>query len=227
MKRLKLIFLFALICGSAYTQEDTPQGAYLAKDGETTHLWLFIDGYSSYIQYTDNAYQMTWGGPFSKQGGEILVEVEYNDMSPEEIGKSKNTGARHSSGGIQMGDLNFQQQTVKKQDLDGLWRITGRQQDNTMSEIPKGDRKTIKLLVDGFFQWIAINPAEKGFYGTGGGHYSFQNGEYTERLLFFSRDDSRVGAALSFQGKVEADQWHHSGLSSKGDPIYEIWSREK
>jgi len=30
---------------------------------------------------------------------------------------------------------------------------------------------------------------------------------------------------LSFKGKVEGDNWDHSGLSSKGDPIHEIWTR--
>jgi hypothetical protein len=53
------------------------------------------------------------------------------------------------------------------------------------------------------------------------------NGKYTENILFFSRDNSRVGAQLTFDGKIEDGNWHHSGLSSKGDPIYEIWSRVK
>jgi len=80
--------------------------------------------------------------------------------------------------------------------------------------------------VDGHFQWIAINPAEKGFYGTGGGHYAFQNGKYSEHILFFSRDNTRVGALLTFDGEIKDSDWHHSGRSSKGDPIYEIWSRD-
>jgi hypothetical protein len=80
--------------------------------------------------------------------------------------------------------------------------------------------------VDGYFQWIAINPAQKGFYGTGGGKYSFKEGQYTENIVFFSRDNSRVGAELNFKGELRDKAWHHSGLSSKGDPIYEIWSME-
>jgi hypothetical protein len=63
--------------------------------------------------------------------------------------------------------------------------------------------------------------------GTGGGTYTFANGKYTEHIEFFSRDSSRVGAALTFDGKLENGDWHHSGLSSKGDPIYEVWSRKK
>ena len=52
---------------------------------------------------------------------------------------------------------------------------------------------------------------------------TFENGKYTEHIEFFSRDSSRVGASLGFDGKIENGAWHHSGLSSRGEPIYEIW----
>lgn len=57
-----------------------------------------------------------------------------------------------------------------------------------------------------------------------GGTYSAVKGIYTENITFFSRDNSRVGAELSFEFAVKNGDWHHSGKSSKGDPIYEIWS---
>ena len=202
-------------------------GAYLAKEGNVNHLWLFVDGYSSYIQYEGNKYISTWGGPFSEESNSLQVTIEYNDAKPEEIGTVKKTNAQLTAKGISMGSLNFKKQAPHQQNLDGLWRITGREEKDKMSTIPRGDRKTIKILVDGYFQWIAINPAEKGFYGTGGGTYSFANNKYSEKILFFSRDNSRVGAVLTFDGEIKDNQWHHSGLSSKGDPIYEIWSRDK
>ena len=74
---------------------------------------------------------------------------------------------------------------------------------------------------------MAINPVSKEFFGTGGGTYTFTNGQYTEHVEFFSRDSSRVGAILSFEGKVKDDVWNHSGKSSKGDPLNEVWTREK
>ena len=52
------------------------------------------------------------------------------------------------------------------------------------------------------------------------------NGKYTEQIEYFSRDNSKVGASLSFEGKLVDDHWHHSGLSSTGNQIYEVWSRE-
>jgi len=227
MKRLFLSFTILLMSFAVIAQTKQPlTGAYLAKEGNVNHLWLFVDGYSSYIQYEANKYLSTWGGPFSDESGNIQVQVEYNDAKPDEIGQTKDTQAKVSSSEIKMGNLIFKKQASNKQDLDGLWRITGRKQEDKISEIPRGNRKTIKILVAGYFQWIAINPAEKTFSGTGGGQYTFKNKKYTERILFFSRDNSRVSAELSFEGEIKDGKWHHTGLSSKGDPIYEIWSRD-
>jgi hypothetical protein len=99
--------------------------------------------------------------------------------------------------------------------------------DGNMNDIPKRDRKTLKLLTGTRFQWMAINPATKEFFGTGGGTYRFENGKYIETIEFFSRDSTRVGASLQFDGKVEGDTWYHSGKSSRGDDLNEIWSREQ
>ncbi|MDX1470670.1 MAG: hypothetical protein R3213_04170 [Flavobacteriaceae bacterium] len=60
--------------------------------------------------------------------------------------------------------------------------------------------------------------------GTGGGTYTTEDGKYTENIEFFSRDNSRVGASLEFDFELVDGDWHHSGFSSKGDPLYEIWT---
>jgi hypothetical protein len=95
-----------------------------------------------------------------------------------------------------------------------------------MNAIQKSARKTIKIMTGDRFQWAAINTATGEFFGTGGGTYTFKDGRYTEQIEFFSRDSSRVGMSLNFEGKVTDGDWHHRGKSSKGDPIYEIWSKE-
>lgn len=226
----KLILSTVLICAVTLITAQTPaniQGVYTTKKGDTNVVWMFIDGYSSQITYKDNAYISTFGGPYTYQDGSLSVQVEYNDANADAIGKAETFALTASANGLQeQAGQTWKKETAKAQDLDGLWRITGRKQNDKMSTIQRGDRKTIKLLVDGYFQWIAINPAEKGFYGTGGGHYTFADGKYNEHILFFSRDDSRVGAHLGFDGELKSGEWHHSGLSSKGDPIYEIWSRD-
>ena len=83
----------------------------------------------------------------------------------------------------------------------------------------------MKILSGTRFQWIAYNVETKQFMGTGGGTYTTVDGKYTENIEFFSRDDNRVGASLEFNYKLKEGKWHHSGKSSKGDPMYEVWSR--
>jgi hypothetical protein len=211
---------------AAYGQSATLDGAYLSKTDGVNTLWLFKDGYSSKVIYEDDRYISTQGGPYTFDGQSLQITWEY-DANPDIVGSQSTFVSSKSGTSLNVEGTVFVKQVSVKQDLDAVWRITGRQNtDQVISDIPRGDRKTIKILVDGYFQWIAINPAQKGFYGTGGGKYSFKEGQYTENIVFFSRDNSRVGAELNFKGELRDKAWHHSGLSSKGDPIYEIWSME-
>lgn len=110
--------------------------------------------------------------------------------------------------------------------LAGVWKITGRMEEGKMNQIHQsGTRKTLKMLTGSRFQWFAIDPDGNKFSGTGGGTYVFKDGKYIETIDFFSRDASRVGSSLSFDGHLEEGKWHHSGLSSRGDKIYEVWEK--
>lgn len=218
------ILLFAGLVPPILAQDIS--GAYLAENNGTKHLLLITDGYITHSTYSNDTYMSTQGGTYSLGDKQLIVQCEFDDKAADNIGKSHTFSLEIANNALILNGTTFQKQAKKAQGLDGLWRITGRKTNDNMQTIQRGDRKTIKILIDGYFQWIAINPAEKGFYGTGGGHYEFSNGKYQENILFFSRDNSRVGASLNFDGKIENEQWHHSGKSSKGDPIYEIWSRD-
>ena len=109
-------------------------------------------------------------------------------------------------------------------DLEGNWVITGRKRNGEISRSTPGARRTIKILGGVRFQWVAFNSETKEFFGSGGGTYTSEDGSYVENLEFFSRDSTRVGARLPFQYELKEGQWHHSGKSSKGEPLYEIWS---
>lgn len=51
--------------------------------------------------------------------------------------------------------------------------------------------------------------------------------ENIQKISNFFKNNARVGATLTFDFDKQGDDWHHSGLSSAGDPIYEIWSVRK
>jgi|SRR5690606_16596848 len=229
MKKLisSTVFLFIATLIMAQTSSNL-KGVYTMKKDDMNIVWIFIDGYSSQITYKDDAYVSTFGGPYAYQDGTLTIRVEYNDVDAGMIGQTESFALTANADGLrEQSGSTWKKVVAKTQDLDGLWRITGRKQGNDLVQIHQsGTRKTIKLLVDGYFQWIAIDPGAKTFSGTGGGHYTFTGGKYSEHILFFSRDNSRVGARLSFDGELKDGAWHHSGLSSKGDPIYEIWSRD-
>ena len=109
--------------------------------------------------------------------------------------------------------------------LKGKWVMSGRYNNGEFrtrnTDLP---RKTMKILIDGFFQWIAFNTETFKFSGSGGGEYETLDGKYIEIIQYFSRDDSRVGAELDFNYEVKNKDWYHSGLSSKGNPINEVWT---
>ena len=86
-------------------------------------------------------------------------------------------------------------------------------------------RKTMKFLIDGYFQWIAFDTSSFRFSGSGGGEYETIDGKYKEKISYFSRDNNRVGIELIFDYKLQGFDWYHKGLSSKGDPFHEIWTR--
>jgi hypothetical protein len=108
--------------------------------------------------------------------------------------------------------------------LAGAWLLTGRERDGVITTRTPGDRKTMKILSGTRFQWIAYNSASMEFSGSGGGSYTTQDGKYVENIEFFSRDSTRVGASLEFDFQLINGEWHHKGKSSKGEPIYEVWS---
>jgi hypothetical protein len=112
-------------------------------------------------------------------------------------------------------------------DLTGNWRMLGRPNADGVLEQrrPVADRVTIKILSGTRFQWAAINTGTKQFLGTGAGTYTIENGTYTEHITAFSRNNERVGAVLPFSYRIQDGDWYHSGNSSSGEPMAEVWAR--
>lgn len=156
--------------------------------------------------------------------------VEFNSIEPEKVGTSSTFEIALTESTLQ---IVGSEHVFKKIDsgepgaLAGAWLMSGRKR-NGEGEIENrdttGPRKTMKILSGSRFQWIAYHIATKEFKGTGGGTYTTIDGTYTEQIEFFSRDHSRVGKALAFDYQLVDNNWHHSGFSSKGSPLYEVWS---
>lgn len=181
------------------------------------HRILMDEEYYVETQFTTkpNQFIKTIGGFYQKKGNDLMVALEFNsNFSKDSI--------KH----IVINDQDRWKKISKTTlPLQGKWLMAGRVNgDQERRRDTNRPRKTMKILVEGFFQWIAYNTESFSFHGTGGGSYSATDGTYTETIDYFSRDNNKVGISLDFEYAKKGMDWHHQGFSSKGDPLHEIWT---
>lgn len=236
MKILKLVTLLVIgLTAAAFTFQppngidQKPSqlvGAWETASGEELGLWIITDKHFSITFYKSDDFLYTEGGEWKQTSDGIELMWEYNTQNEATVGTKKVYPIS-----VKGNKLTMEKTEWKRTDdggpgkLAGAWLITGLSRDGETSVRTPGARRTMKILSGTKFQWIAYNIETKEFFGTGGGSYTTKDGKYTENIEFFSRDDSRVGASLQFDFKIENGKWRHSGKSSKGDPLDEEWTK--
>ena len=204
--------------------------SYTNENGEeVTISTIVIDGYMAEAFYNVDAkrFDRTLGGSWNIEGNNFNLTFEFDTGDSTMVGKTYSLAFKLENDKITFeGDNNIWTRIDDGNPgaLAGAYLITGRKRDGEISKRIPGVRKTMKILSGTRFQWIAYNTETTQFSGTGGGTYTTEDGKYVENIDFFSKDGSRVGASLPFEYEIVDGEWHHSGLSSKGDPIYEIWT---
>lgn len=206
--------------------------AIIEEDGKRIrNVAIFSEGHqvATFYDAETGAFISTNGGSWSLEGNQLSETVEFDTKSPDRVGTTEVFEIALTENELRAMESDILWKRIDDGtpgDLDGAWLISGRMRDG---ELQKRDtnrpRKTMKILSGTRFQWIAYNTETKEFMGTGGGTYTTVGGKYTENIEFFSRDNDRVGASLEFDYELKNGDWHHSGLSSKGQPIYEVWSQ--
>jgi hypothetical protein len=228
MKKIGLIFL--LLGSVIAVNAQSLKGAWKLQSGENTALIMATDNYVVVSSYnvTGKKFESTWGGKYLLNGDQIMVDVEFNTASITTVGTSQTYVLKLKKKSLELDGSKFDKiDDGTETPLAGLWRITSRAgQDGEMNPMGGGPRKTLKMITGTRFQWFAINPMSKELFGTGGGSYTLKNGKYTETIEYFPKDDTRVGVSLNFDAEVKPTEWLHSGKSSKGDPIREVWTRQ-
>ena len=212
------IHLFTLLFSSLFYIHGQVYTFQSKENGKTvTHRILIDNSYLVETQFVTNPAQfiLTRGGFYSKEGKEISVNFEFNSNFKKDSLKKLKINWSKDWGKV----------SEKPKDLNGKWLMAGRVIDQgERRRDTSRPRKTMKFLLDGYFQWTAFNTETFQFFGSGGGSYTAENGKYTEHIQYFSRDNSRVGAVLPFNYSLKGSDWHHQGYSSKGDPMHEIWT---
>lgn len=232
MKNLLFYFLTLL---SISIHGQSPIGAWKAEAndptlGASTVVTIVSASHlvTTWYAKKDGAFVRTIGGSYTISDNRLQLKLEFDSSQPDTVGTTQEFTLSASEGGYMVspsGLIFTQLDEGNPGALAGAWLMSARKQNGVLAERSTDQpRKTMKILSGTRFQWIAYNTETKQFMGTGGGHYTTVDGVYTENIEFFSRDNSRVGASLNFTYELKEGDWHHSGLSSKGDPIYEVWS---
>lgn len=229
---MKLIFIcFLCLFINRISQSQSLNGTWEAKNDTKITTIIATDQYLTITDYDviNKKFEKTWGGKYTIGAtNEIFIEVEFHSSNPDIVNSSQSYNISLKKKNLEFNEQKFSKnETSKPNALNGLWRITARaNSEGKMSEMQLGPRKTLKIMSGGYFQWFAINTQSREFFGTGGGTYQLIDGNYTEKILFFPKDNSRVGAELNFQAVVKDKEWIHSGKSSKGEDIKEIWKNQ-
>ena len=216
MKKIifKILFLFYSISFSqVYNFNSVSNGKSI------THKIMLDENYFVETQYLSKTAEfiLTRGGYYNKTETNIIkVNLEFNSNFSKDSLKLFKIEKKDS----------WIKSFGKPIDLNGKWLMAGRITDKGEKRRDISQpRKTMKFLKNRNFQWIAFNTETFQFFGSGGGTYSAKNGIYTENIEFFSRNNNSVGKILPFNYSLKGVDWHHSGKSSLGNPIYEIWTK--
>jgi len=186
-----------------------------------THRIIKDKGYivETVFNTSTGEFKFTRGGFYSGKKN-LNVDFEFNsNFTNDSIKKILYTNTKK-----------WKKVSSSKQKLQGKWLMAGRvTKEGEKRRDLNRSRKTMKFLMDGFFQWIAFDTSNFRFFGSGGGSYNteYENnpekGKYTEKIQFFSRDNNKVGLILPFEYDLRGEDWYHKGLNSKGGALYEIW----
>ncbi len=229
-----LIAAIFIIITAAIPVQRSFSGAWRTVNDKAEYSLIAADGYCmiTHFDKTNKQFLGTFGGKARQMGKKLFIAIEFNTTDKKKVGTTieytwdaKTTTVTSNINGS---NTNWRIVDQGSSNLTGNWRFLQRMENGKMTDpVPLQARRTYKLLTASRFQWAAINVETGEFFGTGGGSYTLGNGKYTEHIEFFSRDNSRVGASLSFDAVLKDGNWHHSGLNSKGEPMYEVWGKVK
>jgi len=212
MKKLIFLLLMQPVFGQVYQWSNNESDTEIVYKLQMDSTYLIETVY----QKNPSKFLSTRGGFYETKDHLLIVRLEFNS-------NFKNDSILNLEYSI---PIKAKIISRLKIDLDGKWLMAGKV--NLQGEERRRDlsrsRKTLKFLTDGFFQWTAYNTETFEFFGCGGGRYEANEGDYYESIVYFSRDNTRSGQTLSFKYEQIENDWHHTGFSSKGLPLHEIWT---
>lgn len=233
MMKNVMVALVAFLCWPLIGQDlNGGWSSIVTPEDGTSQLRRMIisDGFIAITAFEreTGAFEYTYGGAYTYEEDTLYLHMEFDSRSKLQVGTIKQMPVHVEKDKLIFTDTGMiwkRMDNATEGDLAGAWLMSGRMRDDQLQHRDTNrPRKTMKILSGTLFQWIAYNTETKEFMATGGGRYTTIAGKYTEMIDFFSRDTTRVGAELVFDYALNDGHWHHSVFSSKGNPLYEIWS---
>jgi hypothetical protein len=229
---LRVLFSAFLAFAATTAAADDLIGAWeTTRDDGATGVAIVTDRHFAlaWYQKKPSKFISTEGGSWTRSGeGTIVLKYEFQTADPSHVGMENIIPAKISGDTLDTADFKWKRiDSGAPGELQGSWLMTGARREGEIRTREPGARRTMKILSGTRFQWIAYNVETKEFFGSGGGTYTTADGKYTENIEFFSRDDSRSGMSLPFKYSLDEGAWHHDGNNSKGEPMYEIWTRRE
>ncbi|MCX7637865.1 MAG: hypothetical protein N2044_08485 [Cyclobacteriaceae bacterium] len=232
--RIALFLVFLLFFSMAFAQ--TLTGAWKMKTSNGNEvIKIFSENYFMTGACTsEGRFLYASGGTYTFKGNTLTETYDFFTADSTVTGTSRSYAVKLSRQSMNLSSGTTKEEWSRADEgatvLSGAWRFAARVNDNnTVGERRSADspRQTIKILSGKHFQWAAFNSQTKQFMGTGGGTYAVTDGKYTEKIRFFSRDDSRSGLSLTFDCRIDGNDWYHKGKGTTGNPVYEVWERLK
>tara|TARA_B100000767_G_scaffold88832_1_gene85332 strand:- start:697 stop:1404 length:708 start_codon:yes stop_codon:yes gene_type:complete len=225
-----IIYTFCIINVNAQNVIGAWERNHISEQGKNLKsIVIFSNGYQAISTYESESGKFIYsnGGTWNLKGDTMTEKVEFDTKNSDRVGSEVTFKIQITDSTLSIigSDMKFKKlDDGSPGDLNGAWLMSGRVKDGKKQlRKTNGPRKTMKLLSGKRFQWIAYNTESKKFMGTGGGTYTTKNGVYSEKIEFFSRDNSKPGLTLKFDYEITNNEWNHKGFSSKGDPLHEIW----
>ena len=241
---MRLLPFFLLLLSSFSLQAQSPatqllgawESTFMDGEGRRSKLTMtIVDGFMVMTAYNADSGEFiaTLGGRWRADWDHFSITYEFDSSDSTQVGGVATMPYELTGSMLVFNEDKFWTRVDDSTPgaLAGAWEIIGRKRNGIMQDLTSrriGPRKTMKILSGKRFQWIAFNTETKRFSATGGGSYTTnEKGLYIEKIEFFSRDPARAGQQLSFDFKFVNGDWVHRGVSTKGDPVYEVWSLRK
>ena len=190
---ISLTCMFILIGGFRITgSQSSLEGAWHLKSGNTEAVLIYQDGYFVHTMFnkTDKKFIFSSGGAYKEKKGQLVCKIEFDTKESANVGTEQAVDFSIAGDKMNVSGKDGMKRVLTRLDdgsgeLAGTWRITGRMVDGKINEMPRRDRKTLKILSGTRFQWMAINPATKEFLEQAAALILLQMANIRNMLNFF------------------------------------------